>query len=115
MDLEDLIHETLSHRGCCKRVLKSAEMIILGKEINNHHGDDFDLFPDLGKPVIKCIEMSFQIAGGIGSSCSVPKRFDYFSLVALTHITFGEKITNVLFHTIPEKRTFDPVIGFGEP
>jgi hypothetical protein len=22
---------------------------------------------------------------------------------------------NVLFHTIPEKRTFDPVIGFGEP
>jgi hypothetical protein len=22
---------------------------------------------------------------------------------------------NVLFHTIPEKGTFDPVIGFGEP
>ena len=31
-----------------------------------------DLFPDLGKPVIKSIEISFQIAGGIGSGCSVP-------------------------------------------
>jgi hypothetical protein len=32
-----------------------------------------DLFPKLGKPVIKSIEMSFQIAGGIGSGCSVPE------------------------------------------
>ena len=31
-----------------------------------------DLFLDLGKPVIKSIEMSFQIVGGIGSGCSVP-------------------------------------------
>jgi hypothetical protein len=30
-----------------------------------------DLFPDLGKMVIKSIEISFQIAGGIGSGCSV--------------------------------------------
>jgi hypothetical protein len=73
-----------------------------------------DLFPNLGKPVIKSIEISFQIAGGIGSSWCA-QRFDYFSLVALTHITFNDKITNVLFHTIPEKGTFDPVIGFGEP
>jgi hypothetical protein len=73
-----------------------------------------DLFPDLGKTVIKSIEISFQIAGGIGSGCSVPEDLN-FSLVVLTHVTFSYKIMNVLFHTIPEKGTFDPVIGFGEP
>jgi hypothetical protein len=31
-----------------------------------------DLFPDLGKPIIKSIEISFQIAGGIDNGCSVP-------------------------------------------
>jgi predicted cation transporter len=31
-----------------------------------------DLFPDLGKPTIKSIEMSLQIAGGIEIGCSVP-------------------------------------------
>jgi hypothetical protein len=31
-----------------------------------------DLFPDLGKPTIKSIEISHQIVGGIGSGCSVP-------------------------------------------
>jgi hypothetical protein len=31
-----------------------------------------DLFHDLGEPVIKSIEISLQIAGGIGSGCSVP-------------------------------------------
>jgi hypothetical protein len=41
MKLEDLIHEYLSHRGCCKWVLKGAEMSILGKAINNHHDDGF--------------------------------------------------------------------------
>jgi hypothetical protein len=41
MKLEDLIHEDLSHCGCCKRVLKGAEMSILGKAINNHHDDGF--------------------------------------------------------------------------
>ena len=41
MKLEDLIHEYLSHRGCCKRVLKGAEMSVLGKVINNHHDDRF--------------------------------------------------------------------------
>ena len=45
----------------------------------------------------------------------VCQKIDYFSLVVLTHITFNHKITNALFHTIPEKRTFDLVIGFGEP
>jgi hypothetical protein len=30
-----------------------------------------DLFPDLGKSVIKSIKISFQIAGGIESGCSV--------------------------------------------
>jgi hypothetical protein len=41
MKLEDLIHENLSHRGCCKRVLKGTEMSILGKAIKNHHDDGF--------------------------------------------------------------------------
>jgi hypothetical protein len=31
-----------------------------------------DLFPDLGKPVIKSIEISFQIAGGIKNGFTVP-------------------------------------------
>jgi hypothetical protein len=39
MKLEDLIHEKLSHNGCCNLVLKSTEMSILGKEINYHHDD----------------------------------------------------------------------------
>jgi hypothetical protein len=39
MNLEDLIHENLSHHGCYKWVLKSMEMSILGKVINNHHDD----------------------------------------------------------------------------
>jgi hypothetical protein len=39
MNLEDTIHENLSHRGRCKWVLKSIEMRILGKEIKNHHDD----------------------------------------------------------------------------
>jgi hypothetical protein len=33
----------------------------------------------------------------------------------LTYIAFSHKITNVLFHTIPEKIMFDPIIGFGKP
>jgi hypothetical protein len=41
MKLEDLIHEDLSHRGCCKWVLKGAEMTVLGKAINNHHDNKF--------------------------------------------------------------------------
>ena len=41
MKLEDLIHEDLSDHGCCKQVLKGAEMSILGKAINNHHDDEF--------------------------------------------------------------------------
>jgi hypothetical protein len=32
-----------------------------------------DLFPDLGKPTMKSIEISLQIAGGIRSSWSVPR------------------------------------------
>jgi hypothetical protein len=39
MNLEYLIHENLSHYGCCKQVLKGVEMRILGKAINNHHDD----------------------------------------------------------------------------
>jgi hypothetical protein len=39
MNLEDLVHETLSHHGCNKWVLKSIEMRILGKAIHNHHYD----------------------------------------------------------------------------
>ena len=73
-----------------------------------------DLLPDLGKPTIKSIEISRQIAGGIGSGCSVPRDLT-ISLVVLTHLTFNDKIMDVMFHTIPEKRTFDLVIGFGEP
>jgi hypothetical protein len=34
-----------------------------------------DLFPDLGNPTIKSIEMSLQIMGGIGSGWSVPRFF----------------------------------------
>ena len=41
MKLENPIHEDLSHCACCKQVLKGAEMSILGKDINNHHDDEF--------------------------------------------------------------------------
>jgi hypothetical protein len=74
-----------------------------------------DLFLDLGNPTIKSIKISCQITGGIGSGCSVSGRFDCFSLVALTHITFSHKFINIFFHTILEKITFNLVIGFGKP
>jgi hypothetical protein len=63
-----------------------------------------DLFPDLGKPTMKSIEISLQIAGGIGSGLECAWSFDCFSLVALTNITFNHKGVDVLFHTIPEKK-----------
>jgi hypothetical protein len=70
MKLENMIHEKFSHNGCCKWVLKSTKMSILGKMIKYHH-DEF-LFFDLGKLTIKSIEISHQIVGGIRSDCSVP-------------------------------------------
>jgi hypothetical protein len=39
MNLEDMIHEKLSHSGCSKWMLKSTEMSILGKKITYHHDD----------------------------------------------------------------------------
>jgi hypothetical protein len=39
MKLEDVIHEKLSHNGCCKWVLKSKKMRIPGKAIDYHHDD----------------------------------------------------------------------------
>jgi hypothetical protein len=65
-----------------------------------------DLFPDLGKPTMKSIEISVQIVGGIGSGWSVLGDLTVSPLL-LTCITFNHKGVNVLFHTIPEKRTFD--------
>jgi hypothetical protein len=41
--------------------------------------------------------------------------FDNFPLMALAGTAFGHKFLDVLFHTVLEKRTFDPFIGFGEP
>jgi hypothetical protein len=37
MNLEDLMHENLSHSGGCKWVLERTKMRILGKTINYHH------------------------------------------------------------------------------
>jgi hypothetical protein len=37
-----------------------------------------DLFSNLGKLVLKSIEISLQIAGGIGSGCSVPRDLTIF-------------------------------------
>jgi hypothetical protein len=39
MNLDDMIHENLSHNGGGKWVLKSRKMSLLGKMINNHHDD----------------------------------------------------------------------------
>ena len=43
------------------------------------------------------------------------QSFDIFSLVALKNLTFNHKGEDILFHTIPEKRMFAPIIGFGKP
>jgi hypothetical protein len=40
-----------------------------------------DLFLDLGKLVIKSIEISFQIEGGIRSGCSVPGDLTIYLLL----------------------------------
>jgi hypothetical protein len=39
MKLENIIHENLSHRGCCERVLESTKMSIFGKMINYQHDE----------------------------------------------------------------------------
>ena len=39
LKLEDIIHENLSHCGCCESVLESTEMSIFGKMIHDHHDD----------------------------------------------------------------------------
>jgi hypothetical protein len=39
MKLKDMIHEQLSHNACGKWVLKSIEMSILGKMINDHRDE----------------------------------------------------------------------------
>jgi hypothetical protein len=39
MKLEDIIHENLSHHGCCERVLESKKMSIFGKTINYNRDD----------------------------------------------------------------------------
>jgi hypothetical protein len=73
-----------------------------------------DLFPDLGKPTMKSIEIFVQIVGGIGKRLECARGFDCLSLITLTGITFNHKGVNVLFHTIPEKIMFDLFIGFGK-
>jgi hypothetical protein len=40
-----------------------------------------DLFPDLGKPTMKCIEISHQIVGGIESGWSVPRALTISALL----------------------------------
>jgi hypothetical protein len=72
-----------------------------------------NLLCDLGAPTMKSIEISLQIAGQsdvVGVSVKL-----LFSLIALMGITFNHKGVDVLFHTILEKRTFDPFIGFCKP
>jgi hypothetical protein len=48
-----------------------------------------DVFPDLGKPTMKSIEISVQIVGGSGSSWSVPQGFPVFPPLHLqvSHLT----------------------------
>jgi hypothetical protein len=39
MNLEDIIHEDLSHYGGCEWVLKRTRMSIFGEMIYDHHDD----------------------------------------------------------------------------
>jgi hypothetical protein len=39
MKFEDIIHENLSHYGCCERVLEGIEMSIFGKVIDYDNDD----------------------------------------------------------------------------
>ena len=79
MKLEDLIHEKLSHNGGYKWVLKSTKMSIHGRLSTTTMMTN--LLPDLGNPTIKSIEISLQIAGGIGRGCSVPGDLMVFHLL----------------------------------
>jgi hypothetical protein len=111
MNLEDIMHEYLSHYGAYECVLKTTKMIIYGEMIATTMMND--LLPDLGKPTMKSIEISHQIEGE-SKWLECAQSFDSFSLVALTGLTFSHKGVDIMFHTLPEKRTFDPFIGFGK-
>jgi hypothetical protein len=67
MEFEDIIHKNLSHCGCCERVLKRAYLERQSTTMMT------DLFPNLGKPTMKSIEIFIQIVGGSGSGWSVPR------------------------------------------
>jgi hypothetical protein len=41
MEFEDIVHENLSHTGCCEHVLEGTKMSIFGKLINYNHDDQF--------------------------------------------------------------------------
>jgi hypothetical protein len=41
MKFEYIIHENLSHYGCCEWVLEGTKMIIFGKAIYYNHDDIF--------------------------------------------------------------------------
>jgi hypothetical protein len=73
-----------------------------------------DLFPNLGRPTMKSIEISPNSWWNQEwFECSW--SFDCFSLIELIGITFNNKGVDVMFHTFLEKQMFDLFIGFGKP
>jgi hypothetical protein len=88
-------------------------MIIFGNMINHHHDDCLVArLRESHNEIHRNIQPNRR---GNWKELECVGGFDYFSLVVLTDITFNHKDVDVLFHTIPEKRTFDPFIGFGKP
>jgi hypothetical protein len=70
-----------------------------------------DLFPDLGRPVIKSIEINKVHRDILPNSRGNRKRlegawgFECFSLVALTHLTFNEKTYGCPISYPPRKKS----------
>jgi hypothetical protein len=113
MKFEDIIHENLGHFGCGEGMLQGTKMSIFGKMINHHHDECLVVgFREAHNEIHRNIPPNRR-GNWKGLECA--RGFDCFSLVALKSIKLRHKGADILFHTIPEKRKFDPFIGFGKP
>jgi hypothetical protein len=85
-------------------------MSIFGNMINHHHDDCLVFgFREAHNEIQRDIPPNRR---GNWKGLEYARGFDYFSFVVLSDIIFGHKGADIMFHTIPGKRTFNPFIGF---
>ena len=70
MEFKNLVKKNLGNHCRGKGVLETTEVSIFGNSINYHHNDLFVTY--FGIPIIKYIEIYFQIVASIQNGCNSP-------------------------------------------